>query len=195
MIILGQIRYLEIVWETAEEWKMRAVYICFFIFQCTSCYFVLLIVILRMRVVKNPIGFTTFHKKITKISCILIWMFVIILNVVVTICLQRNVSGSDKYLRNSLIYLRCHLGVTFPVLAAISVNVYLSISLKKAQTPVNDLAPSEQKHKKSLQKLINGLVIWMIICNAPFVAWLHFQLQGLELGKDISLDATSWVWC
>ena len=174
---LGQSGFLSSVWETEEEWKMRVVYICFFTFQCASCYFVFLIVILRMSMIRNPIDFATFHKKVAKPWCIMIWIFIVVMNVLITICLSPGVSGTNAFLRHGLIYVRCHLGVTLPVVFSISVNIYLSVYLAKGMVSVNNLTNQEQNYKASFQKLINGLVIWMIVCNAPFIAWLHYTLQ------------------
>ena len=162
---------------------MRFVFICFFIFQCASCYFVFLIVLLRLIIIRNPLEFLSFHKRITKLSCALIWVFVIVLNVLISSSSLLQVNGQtlQEFTRLALIYLRCHLGVTLPVVGSIVVNIYLSIYLKK-----KDKTPEIRK----FQKLINGLVIWMIICNVPYIAWTHHTFQN---GKMITWDETKGV--
>ena len=146
-------------------------FICFFIFQCASCYFVFFIVLLRLVIIRNPLEFVPFHKKVTKLSCALIWVFVIVLNVLIS---SSSLLQVNEFTRLALIYLRCHLCVTLPVIGSIVVNIYLSIYLKK-----KDKTPEIRK----FQKLINGLVIWMIICNVPYIAWTHHAFQNGEYPK------------
>ena len=156
-------------------------FICFFIFQCASCYFVFLIVLLRLVIIRNPLEFVPFHKKVTKLSCALIWVFVIVLNVLISASSLLEVVHTSESTTLALIYLRCHLGVTLPVIGSIVVNIYLSIYLKK-----KDKTPEIRK----FQKLINGLVIWMIICNVPYIAWTHHTFQ---YGKPVEWNGTKEV--
>ena len=144
---------------------MSVVYSSSFIFQCAGCYLVFLIVALRLSIVKNPMDFDEFHKKITRWSCVGIWVFVVVLN---ALCSFLPPSKPLKFIR-------CHLGVTLPIICSILVIVYLRIYLERsAFTGRNELTKKEQKTKASFQKLINGLVIWLIVCNAPFIAWFHY---------------------
>ena len=129
----------------------------------------------------EPLEFVTFHKKITKPFCTFIWIFIIVLNLLITLFLRQDVSGSNEFARHTLIYIRCHLGVTLPVVGSILINIYLIIFLKQ-----KDKAPEISEFKK----LINGLVVWMIVCNGPFIAWLHYTLQ---FERSISWTGTGGV--
>ena len=61
-----------------EEWKMAVLRGFYFTYQCAGAYFVFLIVLLRLKVVRDPLGKDT--KRITKIACIAVWCLVIIIN-------------------------------------------------------------------------------------------------------------------
>ena len=145
-------------------------------FQVSSCYFVAFIVFLRMSMVQNPMGFQELHKKITKPSCILIWILVGLLYSIPSACLTNNVIP-DKIVQATLIYVRLHLGFTLPIVFSISVYMYLSIHLKNIKAPSNNWAKNEQNNKASLMKLINRLVIWMLVCNVPFIAWVYYNVN------------------
>ena len=42
----------------------------------------------------------------------------------------------------------------------------------------------ESKNNENFRKLINGLVVWLIVCNAPYIAWYHWvQGQYIEYGR------------
>ena len=171
---------------------MRLVYMLFYTFKIASCYFVALIVFLRMAMVRNPTKFRAFHKKITMPSCILIWILVVALCFFPTAYLQSHVIN-DNYIDSILVIMRLHTGVTLPISFAILINVYLSLYLKQSKTPTNNLSRNEQNNKVSFQKLINGLVIWLIVCNAPFIAWLHYHLYCRRVQKTPWIG-TSGVW-
>ena len=177
-LLIGTTGFFSEIWRKDEEWRMRFVFICFFIFQCASCYFVFFIVLLRLVIIRNPLEFVPFHKKVTRLSCALIWVFVIVLNVLIS---STSLLPVNEITTLALIYLRCHLGITIPVIGSIVVNIYLSLYLKK-----KDKTPEIRK----FQNLINGLVIWMIICNVPYIAWIHHTFQP---GKKITWDETEGV--
>ena len=166
-------------WETDDEWKMRLPYALFYTFQISSCYFVALIVFLRMSIIQNPTEFQELHKKIAKPLSILIWVLVFGLYSFPAVPLTSRVINDD-YVSDILIFLRLHIGVTLPISFAILVNVYLLFYLRRLKSSNRKCVRYEQSEKSSFQKLINGLLIWMIVCNAPFVAWYHYHLHCLR---------------
>ena len=162
-----------------EQWKINVASLFSYIFQYTSCYLVLLIVGLRLSIVKNPIDFDSFHKKITKWACMFIWVFALGLNALCSFVPPSNPKDPENVAENILTFenIRCHVGVTLPIFFSILVIVYLRIYLERsAFSARNELNKKEQKTKTSFQKLINGLVIWLIVCNVPFIAWYHYAI-------------------
>ena len=61
-----------------EEWKMALLRACYVSFQNASCYFVFLIVALRLKFVRDPIRTDT--KRTTRIACVAVWCIVILVN-------------------------------------------------------------------------------------------------------------------
>ena len=145
-----------------------------------------LIVFLRMSIVRNPTDFRKLHKKIAKPLSILIWILVISLYSLPTVPLTSVVVNND-YISNVLMFLRLHIGVTFPISFAILVNIFLVLHLRKIKSSHKQSVRNENNEKSSFQKLINGLVIWLIVCNAPFVAWFHYHLHCSRVYK------TPWI--
>ena len=186
MLITGQNGNLSKFWKTEEEWKIRLAYMCFYTFQIASCYFVALIVFLRMTMVRNPTGFKAFHKKITMPSCISIWLLVVVLYSAPAIYLQSHVINNIN-ITNVIITVRLHTGVTLPILFSILINVYLRIYLNQSKTPAINFKRNKQNNKSSFRKLIKGLVIWLVICNTPFIVWRHYHMHCPHVRK------TPWI--
>ena len=155
-------------------------------FQFSSCYLVALTAFLRMTMVINPTGFSAFHKKIARPLCIMIWVLLAMVLAPFTVYFNRYIIGDD-YISTVLVYFRCHIGVTVPIVLSVLVNIYLSFHLKMSKPPSNNLARNDQNNKASFQKLTNGLVIWLIVCNAPFVAWVHYSLYSYRVNR------TPWI--
>ena len=76
--ILGQFGKMEEFGKNNEEWKMAVLRGFYFPYQCASAYFVCLIVALRLKVVRNPMGADT--KRLTRIACIVVWCLVVVVN-------------------------------------------------------------------------------------------------------------------
>ena len=72
-----------------------------------------------------------------------------------------------------------HLGVTLPLLLAILCNLFLSVYLTKNVISTSAFTKQEDRKRKAFQKLINGLVIWLIVCNVPYIAWVHYSLNSM----------------
>ena len=169
-------RFMEKQWTMENE---RIIY-TFYIFQCASCYLVFFIAILRLGIVRNPMKFEAFQKKITNWSCSLIWFLVVVLNT----------TYSFMPPSKALKYIRLHFGVTLPIFLSIITSIYFRIYLEKsAFTRKNYLTKKEQKNKTSLQNLINGLVIWLIVCNVPFIGWFHYATNCYTSTKG----KTPWI--
>ena len=165
-----------------EHWKTAIIRFFFFSFQCSSCYFVFLIVVLRLCIVINPMDFVALHKKITRVSCIVIWCFMIAINMLPIFCSAQAISGEyDGDRKVSSYKAVLHIGITIPILLTSFVNAYLSFALGKLEANTrlsqNNFTERDKKKSAAFKKLINGLVVWLIICNTPYIAWYHYSLD------------------
>ena len=174
-LILGWTGYLAYIWKTQEEWKVRLLFLFMYTFQVSSNYFVAFIVFLRMCMVRNPTGFRVLHKRITKNTCLSIWILSVVFYLIVFI---DNCMAPDQNVFKALILIRTNLGFALPVVLSISLNIYLISVLRRVKTPSNNLAKNEQDYRASHIKLINGLVVWTTVCNVPFIAYVHYQLYS-----------------
>ena len=82
-----------------------------------------------------------------------------------------------------------HIGITTPIVLTTLVNAYLSFALGKLEVPSDNFTKREAKKSDAFKKLINGLVVWLIICNAPYIAWYHYSLNCFN-NKEIKMP---WI--
>ena len=164
------------------RWKLAVLQFFIFTFQTASCYLVLLIVVLRISMVTNPTGFRNFHKKFARIFVITIYFFAVILNTVpifnTTPAIVGHYAPLDTINIGYIVVL--HLGLTTPVLLSMLGNIFLTVYLAKRDTPYDNVSKQEKKRGSSFQKLINGYVIWLIICNCPFIAMFHYAIHSVN---------------
>ena len=178
----GKLKEIEL--DKDQAWLVAIVRCFFFTFQCASCYFVLLIVILRAITIKKPMRFDDIHEKITKPFCIVIWFFVVLLNTIPILMGSSEVTGQlDPISKRNLLALTytvvLHLGVTIPLILSILCNLFLGLYLAKNSIASGGFTSQEEKKRKSFQKLINGLVIWLIVCNVPYISWVHYSISTM----------------
>ena len=98
----------------------------------------------------------------------------------VTTSLGHNGRTGEQYMADLMTcyFTVLHVGITIPLLLTIIANIYLSCKLKNMSTPNRDSKRSskEMKNSRTFQKFLNGLVIWLVICNAPYIAWYIWSL-------------------
>ena len=63
-----------------ENWRLAVIHVPGTILTSYSCFFVALIVFLRVLVVKQPLTYKDAHKKIGRIGSIVIWSFALLVN-------------------------------------------------------------------------------------------------------------------
>ena len=164
------------------SWKLAVLQFFIFTFQTVSCYFVLLVVVLRISMVTNPTGFRNFHKKFARILVIIIYFFAVILNTVPIFSTMPAIVGPYAPLdtKNIGYIVALHLGLTTPVLLSMFGNVFQTVYLARRDTPYDNVSKQEKKRGSSFQKLINGYVIWLIICNCPYIAMFHYAIHSVN---------------
>ena len=137
-------------------------------------------------------NFQNLHEKITRPLCILIWCFVAVLNTVPIFIGSSEIvgprfdpNGSDydfnfkRWLIATTYKIVVHTGVTLPLALSIISNLLFGLYLAKYALPSTGFTSQEEKKRKSLQKFINGLVIWLIICNVPYIAWVEYSINTM----------------
>ena len=164
------------------RWKLAVLQFFIFTFQTASCYLVLLIVVLRISMVTNPTGFRNFHKTFARIFVNTIYFFAVILNTVPIFNTMPAIVGPYAPLGTINIgyIVALHLGLTTPVLLSMLGNIFLTVYLAKRDTPYDSASKQEKKRSSSFQKLINGYVIWLIICNCPYIAMFHYAIHSVN---------------
>ena len=181
-----------------EEWKMALLRGFYVPFINASCYFVFLIVALRLKFIRDPMSNDTM--RLIKIACIVVWLLVFIVNLLPIIA-SIPVASKDpffdveeaKRVKNPVVIcylIVLHVGITLPLILTIIANVILSFSVNKLKRTTFVL--EKKKNWGRLQKLTNGLVIWLIICNVPYIAWYHWSLN-LYMTKGIGWEGMEGV--
>ena len=193
-----------------EEWKMAVLRGFYFVYQCASAYFVFLIVLLRLKVVRDPLGNDT--KRITKIACIIIWCLVVFINFLPIAsgiplafqeipCNPGNGTAEQKMecmgkigatkMPITICWLTVlHVGITVPLALTIITNILLIISVRKMKQKCDTKA--KKKNWARLERLTDGVVISLIICNVPYIAWYHWSL-ALYMKTGMGWDGVEGV--
>ena len=180
-----------------EEWKMALLRACYVSFQNASCYFVFLIVALRLKFVRDPIRTDT--KRTTRIACVAVWCIVIIVNFL-PIAASIPLASMDtipmeemkrvKTPLNICFIIVLHVGITLPLILTVIANISLSFSVNQLKR--KSVMPSKKQNWGRLERLTNGLVVWLIICNAPYIAWYHWSLY-LYMTKGVGWEGMGGV--
>ena len=182
-----------------EDWKTTLVRGFYFQYQNASAYFVFLIVALRLQIVKYPLGSDKdLLQRITRISCTVIWCLCIIINflpIAASIplasqeppCYPRNMTnitarnecmrkiGETKSTLTGCWLTVLHAGITVPLALTIVTNILLIISVRKMKRESESTA--KKRNWQRLERLTNGVVLSLIICNVPYIAWYHWSLN------------------
>ena len=68
-----------------------------------------------------------------------------------------------------------HAGITVPLALTIVTNILLIISVRKMKHESESTA--KKRNWQRLERLTNGVVLSLIICNVPYIAWYHWSLN------------------
>ena len=161
---------MEEVREAGGTWRISGLLFPGQLLIASSCYFVALVVLLRLLAITQPIGYDTLHQKIGIIGSIAIWVFSLLLNLIPMII------SLPPYFEGSL-YNSAHLWVfrlcsSVPVL--LTLFLYGLLLYKVKQIGGGHDTSTSQLVKRQLAQMANmiqGIVIWVVICNVPYIAW------------------------
>ena len=121
-------------------------------------------------------------RKAMKVFTFLIWVLALLLNLLPIICsagYDENTSrkkGDKKGLEISFIVI-LYVGICLPLLLTSIAKILTIVALKKNKQKKNAEKENESIDNDNFGKLVNGLVIWLILCNAPYIAWYHWALS------------------
>ena len=150
------------------------------LFQIASTYFVFLIVLLRLVIIYKPMIMMSLERKTTKIFTTLAWVIALVLNflpIIVTAGYDKTTKPEEKGWNMIAYLIQINVGITLPLSLTIIANVLTSIKLRQKTNDGQSVSGKESKNNENFRKLINGLVVWLIVCNAPYIAWYHW-VQG-----------------
>ena len=161
----------------------------------SSCFHAVLIVLLRCVAIISPINFETWHKRLTKISIAVIWMYMLVLWVIpvaitTDFFTQRNFTllpKSKKDARTVAWKAFNHGSVTVPIFLLIIMYIVLVYILKYESA--NDSQTVSRK-KKSLAKMTTAITIGTLICYLPFIIYYQYrytiiQTEGYHRATEI----------
>merc|ERR1712223_674821 len=128
----GEYGVLERQFCTQNEWEAALVRLCYITVQNASCWFVFMIVLLRLSIVRNPFGSKTFLTNSTKPICVSIWILCFILNLMPLISTSPLLYQARKTYKLDMMacyFTVLHLGITLPLTLTIIANICLSCTL------------------------------------------------------------------
>ena len=141
-------------------------------------YFVALIVLLRLLIVKYPMDYEDKHETIGRISTISIWSLALIVPSIIFIISLPDIYTLDVWVRGRVVAFQ--LLQTFPLLCTTIMYAILLYILKKK----TDVSEATNKKKKSMAKMIQGVVICLVICNLPMMLWILWWGEMLKKGTE-----------
>ena len=127
-------------------------------------------------------------RKTTRICTTLAWVVALACQlppIIATAGYDETTKQEDKQPWHPLSYLiQIHIGLTLPLSLTIIAKILTSMKLKKNKNVRQSTIGKDSKNNDNFRKLTNGLVVWLIVCNAPYIAWYHWvQGQYIEHGR------------
>ena len=167
-----------------------------------SLYHVALIVLLRCFAIARPMTFKIWHKKFGKISIYVIWIFNVAIVLIPTVICTKGFTTYDSMFFDED-YLKLYGGawnavqhITFTIPIALIIlfyfsQLYLLRSCCGMEGDENSIGLSNYK-KKSMEKMIHMVTIGTLVCYAPYIAWMQFNVILISKGK-CNLDSIGKV--
>ena len=200
------------IYRNNEEWKIAIVRLCYITFQVASSYFVFFIVLLRLIIIYNPMMVMNLETRTAKICTRAIWGLAFLLNLLPVLCSigyhEKTKSRTYTDWRRDGIYISydtkdalmisymivANVGIALPLFLTIIAYIVTTIVLKNKKQ--NKETGKESSNTETFRKLINGLVIWLIVCNAPYIVWhnwvLFVYLNGGTLWNNVAGVIITW---
>ena len=126
-----------------------------------------LIVFLRLRSIKHPMTFQDTHKKLSSIVSATIWIGLSVLGLIY-------LAMSFPPFYNKTVYVigwifAIYILMVFPILLTIIMYGVLLYTLKKGTSSTH-----LSRKKKTMAKLSQRVVVCLVVCNVPYIVWVHY---------------------
>ena len=163
--------------ECDEYWKISGLNLSTQVLTAASTQFVSLIVLLRLLMVRRPMSFERLHEAISRIGCKIVWAFSLLIPTITFV-----VSFYDQYIFSTIVAIQAQGLCTVPILLTIVMYGILICSLE----PQTGAADATAIRMAALVKMTHGIVIGLIVCNVPGIAFVAYLSTMQKQGK---LDA------
>ena len=163
----------------------------------SNCFFVTLLVFLRMIAIEKPLQYERMHKRFRRTAVITIWVSAFVLCVLPVISAPFS-KGFNIFAR----FLTLHFCHTFPICMIIIIDIRVVYMLCRSvdnisngqdasELPqIQDARRNLQDKKNQLSRMLAGVVTCLIICYAPYLIWWHLDISVARRTEEISTD---WV--
>ena len=108
------------------------------------------------------------HEKISHVGSIAIWCFPVVVNAPLVIMNLPGVYNLNAVRWTTIILL--HVTHTIPMLVTLIIYGILLYTLRQ---PHSDADCASNPLKKSLSRLITGVVVCLVVLNLPYLAWIQ----------------------
>ena len=164
--------------ECGEVWRLAGMAWPGWSLSGTSSSLVALIVLLRLIMVKRPMSYRSIHKAVSRIGCIFVWMFPVLVSSTKFILslpplYDVNVFRPFVMVENFVI-----------VMAPILLTVFLYIILLCSLNPQSAITEGTITRMKALAKMTRGVVVGLIVCNVPGLAYWSYLVYTIWRGKS-----------
>ena len=166
--------------ECGEIWRAAGMVTPSYVFGATSSYLVALIVLLRLLMVKRPMSYQSIHKSVSRIGCIVIWVFSLLVSSVYFIV---HLPFFDASVREILNAIQNYGLLTTPILLTVVLYVMLICFLKTRTAAGVIWHEANIKRLKALAKMTHGVVAGLIICNVPGLMYNAYIAAMIRRGR------------
>ena len=165
-----------------EQWRNTLTITPVVATASTSSYFVALIVLLRLLMIKQPMNFESVHAVVTRIGCITIWMMVLVICSIKFILSLPSISARSVYSAFESIE---HYGLlTAPIVLTVIIYVMLLCTLDP-QTAAGSATGTQMRE---LVKMTYGVVIGLVVFNVPGLLYTVIVVtQGYEMDSNVAV--------
>ena len=154
----------------------------------SSYCFVALIVFLRLLAVKWPLDYQTSQHKISRVGSIIIWCFPLVVNIPLIILNLPGIYESNAVrITTTIIF---HVTHSIPIFATVIIYTMLLYTLKQTR----DISEASSSKKRSLAKMVRGVVICLVVLNVPYLVWgQHLSILWSEERQSEAFTTYSGV--
>ena len=173
---------LEKNWICNDQWRNTLTIAPVMASASTSSYFVALIVLLRLLMIKRPMDFEDVHKVVTRIGCITIWVVVLLICLITFLVSLPSVSDRNVHIAFIAIEQYGLLGA--PILLTVIFYVMLLCTLD----PQTAASSGTGEKMRELVKMTYGVVIGLLVFNVPGLLYtVAVVAQEYETDSNIAV--------